>query len=80
MKRTASVAAVAIGSYLISFGPLFAAQPAPAADNMAVVTPAAAPKPAEKCLSDVKAFSTDMSKGGYWLGGSDYGYGYPMGG
>ena len=31
-------------------------------------------------MSAVRAFTADMSKQGYWLGGSDYGYGYPMGG
>lgn len=79
MKRPVSIA-VAVGSCLLSFGPLQAAQAAPPADKAAAATPAVKPKPAEKCLGDVKAFSADMSKGGYWLGGSDAGYGYPMGG
>ena len=74
MKRTSSIAAAAIGSCLISFGPALAAQPVAAANT------AATAKPAEKCLDDVKALSAEMSKGGYWLDGSDYGYGYPMGG
>jgi len=30
-------------------------------------------------MSAVRAFTAEMSKQGYWLGGSDYGYGYPMG-
>lgn len=80
MKRLASIATMAIGSYLVSSGPLLAAQAAPAADKAGMATPSATPKPAEKCLGDVKAFTADMSKGGYWLGGSDAGYGYPMGG
>jgi sporulation protein YlmC with PRC-barrel domain len=78
MKRTSSIATIAVGSYLLSFAPVLAAQPGPAAEKTAVVTPAAAPKPAEKCLSDVSTFSAEMSKGGYWLGGSDAGYGYGM--
>lgn len=76
MTRTASIATLAIGSYLASFSPLLAAQPTPPVAS----TQAAASKPAGQCLGDVKAFNAGLSKGGYWLGGSDAGYGYPMGG
>ncbi len=68
--------------------PALAAQPPipnakPQAADMA--TPAAkahdaAAKSAGKCLTDLRAFSAQMQKGGYWLGGSGYGYGYPVGG
>jgi sporulation protein YlmC with PRC-barrel domain len=39
-----------------------------------------AAKPAMKCLSDLRAFDSQMEKGGYWLGASGFGYGFPVGG
>ena len=41
---------------------------------------ASAAMPAEKCLDDLRAFNSEMEKTGYWMGGSGYGYGYPVGG
>lgn len=41
---------------------------------------ATAPLLAATCQADVHAFNGVLEKGGYWLGGSDYGYGYPTGG
>jgi sporulation protein YlmC with PRC-barrel domain len=93
MKRSILVSSAAI---CLSFGlsaPVFAAQPL-AADPARDTTPAAktptdasaaaenvtAVQPAEKCLTDVRNFGSKMDEDGYWLGGSDYGYGYPMGG
>ncbi len=84
MIRSTATATLAICSLLASFTPLLAASPAAApavpGPSPAVGTSAASSHPAEKCLGDVKAFSEAMSKNGYWLGGSGYGYGYPMGG
>lgn len=83
MKHSILTSSAAAWLCLGFAGPLLAAEapatgmanpPSPVAANV----PAA--KPAEKCLSDLRAFDSQMEKGGYWLGGSAYGYGYPMGG
>ena len=37
-------------------------------------------KPAETCLTDLRAFDHQLAQDGYWLGGSDYGKGYAIGG
>jgi sporulation protein YlmC with PRC-barrel domain len=83
MIRSTSTATLAFCSLFLSFTPLLAASPAatPATSGTSPATGTqAASHPAEKCLGDVKAFSETMSKSGHWLGGSGYGYGYPMGG
>ena len=75
MKRSAIVGTVAIFSALGFAMPTLAAEsasvPASAIGNQAVTG-----KPAEDCMSAVRAFTADMSNQGYWLGASDYGYGY----
>ena len=38
----------------------------------------AAAKPAQQCVTDLKAFEALLQKDGYWLHASGYGYGYPM--
>jgi len=83
MKRLTLMGSVAAWVCLGLAAPLLAAepaatgtakQPAPIAQNLS------AAKPAEKCLSDLRAFDSQMRKDGYWLGGSGYGYGYPIDG
>ena len=83
MTRTTLAGSVATCLYLALAAPLFAAElpttgtvKQPQASAMQPSTT----KPAEKCLSDLRAFDSRMGKDGYWLGGSGYGYGYPMGG
>lgn len=69
MKRfilLASTAACCVGPPLLA---------APATSTAVSVS-----NPAESCQADVHAFNGQLEKGGYWLGGSDYGYGYPIGG
>jgi sporulation protein YlmC with PRC-barrel domain len=65
-NRAALAASVAACFCLGVVTPLFAADP-PAAN-----------KAGEKCLSDLRAFDSQMEKDGYWRVGSGYGYGYPM--
>jgi sporulation protein YlmC with PRC-barrel domain len=84
MKCSILVGSLAVGLCLGLAAPPLAAEPAvtgpanhpspPLKNNVS------ATKPAEKCLSDLRAFDSQMEKGGYWLGGSGYGYGYPLSG
>lgn len=91
MKNAVLLGSLAASLCLGLAAPVSAAPPASPAtptgptDGHVVVgaSPAAGPvalKPAEVCLADVRAFNSQMQKDGYWRGGSDYGYGYPMGG
>jgi sporulation protein YlmC with PRC-barrel domain len=83
MTRSTFAGSVAACFYLGLVTPLLAAQPAPtsaATHASAGDEKLAAVKPARKCLGDLLAFDKQMQKDGYWLGGSGYGYGYPMDG
>jgi sporulation protein YlmC with PRC-barrel domain len=84
MKRTLLVGSAAVGLCLgLAVTPLLAASPIASPANQPpapIKSDVSAIKPAEKCLSDLRAFDGQMEKGGYWLSGSGYGYGYPMSG
>ncbi|WP_232628018.1 hypothetical protein [Methylobacterium sp. Leaf118] len=75
MKRPAR--SIALGAVLsLSLMAQLQAAEEPKAGPMAE----AEAKPAQACLDHLKALDTRMEKDGYWLGGSGYGYGYPLGG
>jgi sporulation protein YlmC with PRC-barrel domain len=83
MNRSILAASAAACFYFGFAGPLLAAQPAAtakaiqaAADHKKVTDI----QPAQKCLSDLRAFENQLEKDRYWLGGSGYGYGYPVDG
>lgn len=83
MKRSTLVSSLTASVCLGLAGQVFGAQPL--APGVTSATPSegmdvAFPKPAEKCMRDLSAFNSQMAKDGYWVGGSRYGYGYPVGG
>jgi len=81
MTRSILTSSVAACICLGLAAPLLAAEtPATGAPNppAAAEKTAAAIQPAQQCLSDLRAFDSQMQKDGYWLNGSGYGYGYPM--
>jgi sporulation protein YlmC with PRC-barrel domain len=82
MKRIIFVTSVAGLLWSCPSALLLAAQPAPGAVQAPAMAETTAPvaKPVASCLADVRAFNGQLGRDGYWLGGSDYGYGYPMGG
>jgi sporulation protein YlmC with PRC-barrel domain len=51
---------------------------AAASDAVAITSATAEVKPDHACMSDLRTFSEQMQKGGYWLSGTDLGYGYGM--
>jgi sporulation protein YlmC with PRC-barrel domain len=84
MKRSSFFSSVAACLCLGLSSPLLAADPdtttgtvnRPPTSEKNVSTP----RPAEKCLGDLLAFDKQIQKDGYWVGGSAYGYGYPIDG
>ena len=79
MRRSPLAASVSACFCLGFAASALAAQPATAeaAGNPSQKS-TAANEPAQGCLSDLRCFEGHMDKSGYWLGGSDYGYGYPL--
>ena len=81
-KPQAIVVAVSAALSLGFAGPLLAASPpqssATASDASASSAAAADMKPDHACMGDLRTFSEQMQKEGYWLGGSSLGYGYPL--
>jgi sporulation protein YlmC with PRC-barrel domain len=83
MKRATLTGSVAACILFGLSAPLLAASPEAAPANSrppTTVSSDAAPKPATQCLTDLRAFDSQMRKDGYWLDGAGFGYGYPMGG
>ena len=89
MTRSALLGTVTAFISLGFAAPLLAATSVPVAQPAATGTenPTVSPaekvsdaKAAETCLVDLRAFDVQLQKDGYWLGGSGFGYGYPMNG
>jgi sporulation protein YlmC with PRC-barrel domain len=81
LKRSALTAALTM---CVSLGVAVPVRCAPAAEVVVGHVPAehtaraSEPKPARKCMGDLRAFDARIKKDGYWLHAADYGYGYPM--
>ena len=81
MTRSILVSSVAACICLGPAAPLLAAEPAATGTTnppAPAEKTATAIQPAQQCLTDLRAFDSQMQKDGYWLSGSGYGYGYPM--
>jgi sporulation protein YlmC with PRC-barrel domain len=78
MSRSVFAATLSAGLCLSFVSPLLAATPqTPVIHKPIVDAKTASHKPpAQKCLSDLRALDSQMKKDGYWLHGSEYGYGY----
>lgn len=85
MKRSILVGSLTACIGLGASASLMAAENQPAGTRAnpvpsLVATNTSGGKPAATCLADLRNFDGQMEKSGYWLGGSGYGLGYPMGG
>jgi sporulation protein YlmC with PRC-barrel domain len=79
MKRSVLLSSVTAWCCLGLVAPALAAPP-PVTNLSDGDKTESAVMPAKTCLTDIKTFSDQMRKDGYWLGGSAYGYGYPLDG
>jgi hypothetical protein len=79
MKRAVLQTSTVASFCLAMVSPLSAA-PAPVNDPPPSMMAASAAIAGATCRADVQTFNRQIEKDGYWLGGSGYTYGYPMGG
>ncbi len=82
MQRYMVLGSAALATTL-SLGTAHAATPVTAgavADPVTEYKVPAVLAPATTCLSDVRTFSAKIQVDGYWMGGSAFGYGYPIDG
>jgi sporulation protein YlmC with PRC-barrel domain len=75
LMATKSLAGAALLTVCISLGGMASSFATEAAGN---ANAAPNSRAAQKCLSDLNIFDSHLKKDGYWLQGSEYGYGYPM--
>ena len=81
MTRNVPLLPISTCLYFALISPLLAAQPAntDTANPPATESDMAAAKSADVCRNDLKTFTSQMEKDGYWVAGDGYSLGYPMG-
>ncbi len=81
MTRNVPLLPISTCLYFALMSPLLAAQPAntDTANPPATESDMAAAKSADVCRNDLKTFTSQMEKDGYWVAGDGYSLGYPMG-
>jgi sporulation protein YlmC with PRC-barrel domain len=81
MTRNLALLPVSTCLYFALIGPLLAAQTAntDTANPPAPESNMATAKAADVCRDDLKTFTSQMEKDGYWVAGEGYSLGYPMG-